>query len=412
MQELPSNRPLERDVIASLAVSPSWMEYARDLTPEHFTDPEARSAISEMTRLRSEGRGWIDNPQDGEIVKWFTMGRQMAASFEFEEAVRQLQDVLVLRTAYLKGRELVVAAMKGEVGEVEALSEKIELPNRQRFGHTVEEIVADLTDQWGTMDNEIVPSGYRYFQKVLKRREGIGLAARPSMGKSQLAFQIAHNIVRAGGVVVVWSGEMHRFEVAHRVAGSMVGFSRWELDVMGREDTYQKALAELAALKGLIVEDKKLTSMEVWNLARRVKQEYGRLDLVIVDHIRLMGDRHEQERHRLGNITSNLRRMAQDLDCCSMMLIQLNRASENRKDKRPNLADLRDSGEIEENLDVVSFLYRDGYYTYRERESTDQSGMAEWYALKNRNGKLWGSDNQLYYSEQGPTFREVKRFNG
>ena len=412
MDQLPNNRPLEKDVIATLATYPHYWEYCRDLSPEHFSDAQARQAFTEMAMLISEGRGWMENKGEGSMIKWFTMGQQIVTTFQFEEAVKTLIDVNVLRVAYMKGRELVMASIGGDVNEVEALSEAVSLPSRRGSGHTIEEVVAEVTDQWGQMDNEIIPCGFPYFNKVLKRREGIGVAARPSMGKSQLAFQIAHNIVRNGGVALVWSGEMHRFDVAHRLAGSMVGFSRWEFSSMGREEAYQKALGELAGLKGMVIEDRKISSMELWNLARRVKQEYNRLDIVIVDHIRLMGDRQNEERHRLGNITSNLRRMAQDLDCSSMMLIHLNRASENRKDKRPTLADLRDSGEIEENLDVASFIYREGYYTYREREADNQSGAAEWYALKNRNGKLWGHKNALYYSEQGPLFKVPNTIGG
>ena len=105
-----------------------------------------------------------------------------------------------------------------------------------------------------------------------------------------------------------------------------------------------------------------------------------------------------------------MREIAKELNCTAMMLIQLNRASENRKDRRPTLADLRDSGEIEENLDVASFIYRDAYYTVRDAktEGATQDGEVDFYALKNRDGKLWGG-KPLYFSERGPRFTEVER---
>lgn len=409
--QLPHAREIEIDVISSVAANPDWWVHISHLSGEHFTDPEAKEAFRSMSQLKGEGREWVSK-HDADVPRWLTMGQFIASTFVLEEMVKRLEDTYVLRTGYIKAHEIAVASMQGEVEQVERLTADLVLPTRRGLGYTVEEVAGGMIDEWGSLRGQVVSTGYPLIdsKQILKRREGFGLAARPSMGKSQLAFQIAHNIVKAGGTVLIWSGEMDRRNMVHRLAGSMVGYSRWEVEgSMDRENSYQRALAEIASLKGMVIEDSPtLTSMDVWSLARKVKQEYNALDLVIVDHIRLLRDKNETERHRLGDITRNLREIAKDLNCTSMMLIQLNRASENRKDKKPTLSDLRDSGEIEENLDVVSFIYRDAYYTARDNGSENQSGLVDFYALKNRNGKLWGGQ-PLYYRDSGPSFVEVER---
>ena len=405
--DLPNERKLERDIIATLAATPGWWEYIRGITVEHFSDIEARAAYNKMSLLKTQGREWLT---EHDAVRWIVMGRQLSSSFELEEAAKRLQDVYICRAAVISAQKIAKEAYGGNTSEVERLVSELSLPSRGGAGKGADELAAELIADWGSLDKRTVKTHWSLLdnKNILKRREGFGLAARPSMGKSQLALQIAWNVVSGGGTVYVWSGEMDRYNCVGRIAGSMAGASRWDIEGSEMDELeYQKKLARIAEVPGLIIEDKPLTSLGVWSSARKIKKDRG-LDLIIVDHIRLLTDKHDAERHRLGNIVRNLRDAAKELDCVSMMLIQLNRASEGRQNRRPTLGDLRDSGEIEENLDVAAFLYRDAYYKARDEGKQDQSGVVDFYCLKNRNGKLWGG-KPLYFHEQGPRFTQVEQ---
>ena len=191
MSEIPSDRPLERSVIATVAMEPVQWQYVASLTPDHFLDLKAKEAFSEMTERVSEGRGWVA-VNDGLEASWITMGELIPTSFQLEEAVARLRDVYACRVGYLRGGEMMRAAIKRDASEVERLVSTISLPARRSLGFTAEDVAADILGEWGPLDGRAVPTGYSLLdaKHILKRREGFGLAARPSMGKSQLAFQI------------------------------------------------------------------------------------------------------------------------------------------------------------------------------------------------------------------------------
>ena len=223
------------------------------------------------------------------------------------------------------------------------------------------------------------------------------------MGKSQLMAQISSHVAREG-VVVVWSGEM----AADRWIGRMVSaYAGASLRYAEPEDKrFDVAFTTVEELENLYVFEQPMTSLELASQCRRIADKHGGLDLVIVDHIRLLRDKLESEVQRLGLITRNLRDIAKELNCCSAMCIQLNRLVERRSDKHPELMDLRDSGQIEENLDTVVFLYRDAYYTERDNPN-NQSGEAQLYTRKNREGRHWAK--KLWFAiEDGPRFAEVQ----
>jgi replicative DNA helicase len=269
------------------------------------------------------------------------------------------------------------------------------------------DIASGLYDDIGKTDADVVQTGFHRLDAagIVRRQESMGVAARPSMGKSQLVFQWADGCVRSGGVALIWSGEMSGMHVGERILGARSGVAFREANEAEKVSRISDALGDMLQVHGLYVIDHRMTSMDLWSAAQKLRQREGRLDMVVVDHIRLMSDKNNEERHRLGAITKNLRDMGKDLDCAVIQAIQLNRGPEMRKDKRPGLGDLRDSGEIEENLDVAAFIYRDGYYSTVETGGS-QSGKAELYAKKNRNGKLWGA-GLWFDAEHGPRFREM-----
>jgi KaiC/GvpD/RAD55 family RecA-like ATPase len=189
------------------------------------------------------------------------------------------------------------------------------------------------------------------------------LAARPSMGKSTLAWQIARNIAANHQKAYFYSLEMSSTSLWAKSACGALGI-RWrdvrngEITTSQRDSIIWKS-AELLELYGdnLLVDDYVNTSNTIYAGVARYKP-----DLIIVDHVRLVADRDEREDKRLGSITKILKDIAKEYNCAVLCLAQLNRKTEDREEKRPQLADLRDSGQIEENADVVLMMYREDYY--------------------------------------------------
>jgi len=213
------------------------------------------------------------------------------------------------------------------------------------------------------------------------------VAARPSMGKTALMLQIALNSADYGYLVDFYSLEMSAISLWSRVACPTVGLE-WKDVRSGRITDAQRAALiqasyDLADRYGdrLNIIEGRLTTDALW---RSVAE--NRPDLVIADHLRLFKDRDGSEVKRLGMITQRLKDVAVSFDCAVLLAAQLSRSVEQRQDKRPMLSDLRDSGEIEENADLVLTMYRDDYYNKPEIPDP-QGSLTELIVRKFRDGQ-------------------------
>lgn len=217
------------------------------------------------------------------------------------------------------------------------------------------------------------------------------LAARPGMGKTSLALGIAERMAKSGMVVLFASLEMGRQELGRRLLAPRLNVSLPAIKRPDREDTLivgaaveqQQAMADLP----LLIDDTPAQSQQhIRTAARAVKKTHGRLDCVIVDHLGRMKASPDAEKRgryeKITEISAGLKVLAKELGCPVLALCQLSRAIEGRDDKRPSLGDLRDSGSIEEDADVVMFLYRESYYLrddvkQKEGESTEKFGARQ-----------------------------------
>lgn len=197
----------------------------------------------------------------------------------------------------------------------------------------------------------------------LERQTLTVLAARPSMGKSTIAWQIIRNCVVNKYKGIFFSLEMSTASLWAKAACGATGI-RWRDIRAGDaiESDIDKVVAkavELMELYGerLLIDDGMNTSETIWNTVEKYHP-----DVVVVDHLRLVADRGDNEIQRLGNVTQRLKDMAKAFNCVVICLAQLNRGVEGRDNKRPQLSDLRDSGQIEENGDLIMMLYREDYY--------------------------------------------------
>jgi replicative DNA helicase len=237
-----------------------------------------------------------------------------------------------------------------------------------------------------------IPSGYRDLDRLTSGFQPgnlIIIAARPSMGKSALALCMATNLaVRHQVPVALFTLEMSKSEVTQRMMCSEAKVESQKLrsGKLAPDDWPRlTAACDKLAKAPIYVDDTgSITMMEIRSKARRLKTREPNLGLIIVDYLQLMtsGSNVESRVQEVSQISRSLKVLARDLDVPIIALSQLSRAVEQRHDKRPILSDLRESGSIEQDADLVGFIYRDEYYN----DESDQQGLAEVILAKHRNG--------------------------
>jgi replicative DNA helicase len=238
------------------------------------------------------------------------------------------------------------------------------------------------------------PTGFRdvdHMTSGLQPGNLVVIAGRPSMGKSAFALGIAANLaLRHDTPIAIFTLEMSKLEVAQRFmcAEARVELQRLRTGRLTNEDWPRLVKACDTLTKAPIyVDDTRLTTMlEIRSKARRLKAKEPKLGAVIVDYLQLMstGSTVENRVQEIAQISRALKVIAGDLEVPVIALSQLNRGVESRNDKRPLLSDLRDSGAVEQDADLVMFLYRDEYYN----DESDDKGLAEVILAKHRNGPV------------------------
>jgi replicative DNA helicase len=234
----------------------------------------------------------------------------------------------------------------------------------------------------------------------LQKGELIIIAARPSMGKTALAINIAQNAaIKSGAKVAVFSLEMSKESLLRRMLATQAWVDQRKLQTgfLGREDhdKLEKALGQLVDSQLFIDDTAGISLAEMRAKALRLKQNAGGLDLIVVDYLQLMSatvpssgrKNYENRTQEVSAISRGLKALAKELDVPVMALSQLSRASERRgEDKRPLLSDLRESGSIEQDADVVAFIHREAYYKRDEEMSETDKARSEIIVAKQRNG--------------------------
>ena len=247
----------------------------------------------------------------------------------------------------------------------------------------------------------------------LQQSELIIIAARPSMGKTAWAINIAQNsAVRDGKVVAVFSLEMSKESLLRRMLASeaLVNSRKIQTGFLPREDKGKllAALERLMESKMFIDDTPGITLAEMRAKARRLKQQEGALDLIVIDYLQLMSGsgsgsqkKFENRTQEVSAVSRGLKALAKEMRVPVIALSQLSRSSEQRGgDKKPMLSDLRESGSIEQDADVVAFIHRDSYYNKDENgdEDPESKGKAEIIIAKQRNGPT-GSVHLAYLAD-------------
>ncbi len=255
-----------------------------------------------------------------------------------------------------------------------------------------------------------VPSGFKLLDNILsgfQKSDLVVVAARPSMGKTSLALSFALNAATNGYAVGMFHLEMSKDQVVDRLISAESGIDSWRLRTGNlREEDFARlsdAMSKLSNMQIYIDDSPGANIIEMRTKARRLQAE-KKLDLLIVDYLQLMEARKSSDNRvqEISEISRGLKGLARELNVPVIAVSQLSRAVELRPRKIPQLSDLRESGAIEQDADVVMFVYREEYYN----KDTDRQNIADIIIAKHRNGPT--GNIELYFKPETMTFRTLE----
>src|SRR5271170_4588672 len=438
---LPASIDAERSILGAILLeNTAYNEATERITAEDFALDSHQRIFARMGELINSGR-----PVDivtltdelgrrkevdavGGVAYLFSLTEGLPRRLSIEEYVRIVKDRSLLRQL-IKHSALSISEAHDQSEDALTILNRIvsSLLQVTEDGITngfasIPEIVRD---SFGTIDNlykqgkELtgLATHYSDFDRMtsgLQASELTIIAARPSMGKTAWAINIAQNAaVYSGKTVAVFSLEMSKESLLRRMLASqaLVDSQKIQKGFLLREDQQKLTLAleALTEAKIFIDDTPGISLTEMRAKARRLRQIQGGLDLIVIDYLQLMSaspggsasKRYENRTQEVSAISRGLKALAKELKVPVVALSQLSRASEQRgKDKRPMLSDLRESGSIEQDADVVAFIHRESYYNRDENGQPDPEteGKAEIIIAKQRNGPT-GSVHLAYMSK-------------
>lgn len=413
---LPSNEDAEKVVLGSILLDNDVMpSVAETLAPDDFYSPIHRRIYSAMLQLFQAAKK-IDPILIGEelkkegpletlggisVITNITFG--MPHFSNVDDYIQIVADKAMMRRIIRTCNSLSYMVLAEELEPQETIDtveksifEVCERPNER-----------DKAEPFGVLAHEALlrrkaaiesgasmlglPTGFRDLDDMtggLHRTDLTIVAARPSMGKTAYVTQQVVNAAKSGAVVAFFSLEMSKEQIIDRIlcAEARVDLFRYKKNYMVQAewDRIAEALNVLDGTRLFIDDTAAMTPMQVLAKCRRIAAENKGLDLVAVDYLQLMATakRTENRQQEVSQISRELKGVAKQLNVPLIALSQLSRAPEARQDKRPIMSDLRDSGSIEQDADVVQFLYRDDYYD----KNSPVPGTAELVIAKQRNG--------------------------
>ena len=427
-QGMPANVEAEKTILGAILLdNSSHSEAAEKLDSEDFSLDSHRRIFMRMTELMNNQRAVDIVTLSHELAKFKEIeavgGVAYLASLTeglprrpvIEEYIRIVKDKSLLRKLMLICSTAIArAANQGEsaLGVLDETEAKLLEVSEQGLTQGFQSLEEIVRDSFGTIDNlyknsrEVTGLATEFFDfdrmtSGLQKGELIIIAARPSMGKTALAINIAENVaVKGKAIVAVFSLEMSKESLLRRMLASQAGVDQRRLQTgfLPDEDKtkVREALNELVETRLFIDDTAALSLAEMRARARRLKHTRGGLDLIVVDYLQLMtatvpssGKRNYENRtQEVSAISRGLKALAKELNVPVVALSQLSRAGVQRKDDhRPILSDLRESGSIEQDADVVAFIHREAYYS-KDKEALSEADKAKSEIIieKQRNG--------------------------
>lgn len=424
---LPANIDAEKTILGAILLDNSFhSEAAEKLESDDFSLDSHRRIFLRMCDLMNEQRAvdivtlshelsrYKEIEAVGGVAYLASLTEGLPLRPVIEDYVRIVKDKSLLRRLMLICSAAIARAADQSETALEVIGAAetalLEVSEKGVSGGLValDRIVAD---SFGSIDNlynnsRAVTGLETDFTKLdentsgLQKGELIIIAARPSMGKTAFAINIAQNAaVNHNAIVAVFSLEMSKESLLRRMLASQAWVDQRALQTgfIRREDHDKlvRGLEQLVESRLFIDDTAGISLAEMRAKARRMRQTLGGLDLVVVDYLQLMsatlpsagGKRYENRTQEVSAISRGLKALAKELDVPVVALSQLSRASERRgDDKRPMLSDLRESGSIEQDADVVMFIHREAYYNRDEEMSESDRAKSEIIIAKQRNG--------------------------
>ncbi|MBR6503888.1 MAG: replicative DNA helicase [Firmicutes bacterium] len=412
----PQNLEAERAILGAIMIDRDAILNVSDiLRPEHFYKEAHKEIYDAALTLYRDGEP-VDLVTVGEMLKRRKMldpagGRAylgeltgaVVSTANVEKYAKIVEEKAALRNLIKASSEIVEDGYTSErdTAEIlEAAEEKIFAISQRRQRKSISHIrdvidrdlayITELSKQAGELRG--ISTGFSGLDRItsgLQKSDLIIIAARPSMGKTAFALNIAVNAAKTGSKVLLFSLEMSEELLTERMlsAESLVEIKKMREGALDDEE-FNKMYGgadRLNKLEIYIDDTPGISPLEIKNKCKRIKMEKKGLDLVIVDYLQLMifEGKSENRTLEISALTRYLKQLAREIDCPVIVLSQLSRGVESRTDKRPVLSDLRESGSIEQDADLVMFLYREEYY---KKEESTRPGECDIIIAKHRNG--------------------------
>lgn len=432
----PHNMEAEKAVLGSILINPVSMNRVVDiLGPDFFYAPSNRLIYEAMFNLYNQNK-----PLDAiSISDYFLSKNQMQDIGGSEYLSDLMSDTILSSNIEYYANIIKENALKRKLitAGSSIIEETFRNPEAQESLEFAEKMIFDISQQKTSQDIEPltnvlletvekieyrcnnkgsytgVPSGYHDLDNMtagFQNSDFIILAARPSMGKTAFALNIAQNIaIRQNIPVIIFSLEMSKVQLAQRVvcAEAEIDAQRVRMGDL-QINEWEKMGAKLNDLHAapLYIDDTAGVSVsDIRAKCRRFKMKNPNLGLILIDYLQLIEDRSSNDRNQqISSISRGLKSLARELDVPIIALSQLSRKVEDRTDKRPMLSDLRESGAIEQDADVVMFIFREEYY---DKENPELKNKAQIIIAKQRNGPT-GSFELIF---QGSTTKFKNKVN-
>jgi len=436
---LPHDLVAEQSVLGAVFISPETMtSLADELTPDDFYKPANKIVFKTMLSLFEKGEpidattmvSALTNQDDisniGGITYVVELVNSTPTSKNVEHYAKLVKEKATLRKVIAELSESLSSAYQGDVSISDIISktEKSMLDISNQNAGTGFRNVADILDTHmqivetrSQTDGFVtgLSTGFVGLDKIttgLHEGNLIILAARPAMGKTALALNVAKYVAtKERKPVVIFSLEMGAEELIERMLASEgmvpayhlktgnLSTDEWKRLVQAQNNLYDAPI--------FVDDTAGIRISEIRSNARKLAQEMGGLGVIIIDYLQLItGAKGENRQQIVSEISRELKILAKDLKVPVIALSQLSRAVEQRQDKRPMLADLRESGSIEQDADIVAFLYREAYYQKEQADSQEANNVTELILEKNRHGGL--GTVKLYFHKEYTKFSSVE----
>ena len=436
---LPHDLVAEQSVLGAVFISPDTIiSLADELTPDDFYKPANKIVFKTMLSLLEKGEpidattmvSALTNQGDisniGGINYVVELVNSTPTSKNVEHYAKLVKEKATLRKVIADLSDSLSSAYQGDVSisDIIAKTEKSMLNISNQNTGTGFRNVADILDTHmqivetrSQTDGFVtgLSTGFVGLDKIttgLHEGNLIILAARPAMGKTALALNIAkHVATMERKPAVIFSLEMGAEELIERMVASEGMIPGYHLKTGNLSTDEWKRLvhaqSNLYDVPIFVDDTAGIRISEIRSKARKLSQEMGGLGIIIIDYLQLItGSKRENRQQIVSEISRELKILAKDLRVPVIALSQLSRSVEQRQDKRPMLSDLRESGSIEQDADIVAFLYRDAYYQKEQADSQEANNVTELILEKNRHGSL--GTVKLYFHKEYTKFSSVE----